>query len=410
MGMDLSATQIDILFVVGGFVAGLLVMGLVCMARIMWLDRDRARLSAQITASEQALKITQETMDARFKATAQEALSKSSEDFLRLAQERLKQAQNDGAHDLDKRQLAIKDMVEPIQKRLTELGSAIEQAKGTDQALREDLKYLSQETAKLVGALRDPAAQGKWGEYILERLLEKSGFIEGIHYETQVTLQGGQGTQRPDVVINLNDGFHIVVDAKAPINEYAQRISENLNDDEYNSIATNRTKQIRSHVQQLSRKGYWGNLEGVDFTVLFLPSENLYSAALRTDPNLANFAFDKNIIIASPTLFMSLLRVVGMSWKQVELAQNAKDISALGSELYDRIATFSDHMDKVGTNLGRANDSYNKAVSSLESRVLVSARKFQDLHAAPQGKKLDTMEPSDAPLRILNMSGTHTTP
>lgn len=319
-----------------------------------------------------------------------------------MAQERLKQAQNDSAHDLDKRQLAIHNLIEPVQKRLHELGGAIEQVKGTDLALREDLKQLSSETAKLVGALRDPAAQGKWGEYILERLLENSGLIKGVHYKTQVDMKtADQRQQRPDVVINLNDGFHIVVDAKAPINEAARQLADDISSDDYAAITRALAKQVRSHVQQLSRKGYWENLDSPDFTVLFLPSEYLYSAALRADPELVDYANAQNVVIASPTLLMSLLRVVGLSWRQVALAENAKDISALGKELYERIAAFTGHMGKVGQNLDRATDFYNKAVSSLESRVLVSARKFQDLHAAPAGKNIEELSASDRPIRIL---------
>ena len=326
-----------------GFAGGLFLAALFFGIWLLRVERRNAHLSAQIHAERAALENASSVMDQRFKVTAQEALSRTSEDFLRLAQERLKQDHASSKHELEKRQNAIGDMVKPIEKRLEALGGAIEQVKGTDQALREDLKTLSGETARLVGALRDPAAQGKWGEYILEKLLDDSGLIKGVHYQTQVSMDTENGKQRPDVVVHLQDGFNIIVDAKAPINEMAARLGErDVSESEYQDIMNNLARQVRGHVQALSKKSYWDNdIESPDFTVLFLPSEHLYSVALRADPALVNFAAEQNIIIASPTLLMSLLRVVGMSWRQVELAKNAQDISALGKELYERISVFS---------------------------------------------------------------------
>ncbi len=347
------------------------------------LERQNAELTAQVKAEKAALDRAGAELDNRFKATAQEALQKSSEQFLQLAQEKFKSAQNDGAHDLEKRQNAINEMVAPMKEHLKSLSGALEQVKGTDQNLRDEVKNLNRETAKLVGALRDPSAQGVWGEFILDGLLEKSGLIKGVHYETQVSFDGGK--QRPDAVISMQDGFNIIIDSKAPLNEYANRLSEDISQDEHNQIMKKLAISVREHVKKLGSKNYWENVDSPDFTVLFLPSEHIYSIALRADPALVEFAASKNIIIASPTLLMSLLRVVGMSWRQVELAKNAQEISELGLDLYKRFLKFTDHFEKIGTHLQKAMGGYDAALGSMERQIMPAARKFKELQGAKAG-------------------------
>lgn len=363
-----------------GFVIGALLTGMIFLVARQKLAMQNAELKAQMRERQIAYDQASAALDQRFKITASEALQKSSEQFLQLAQEKLKAAQSDSAHDLEKRQNSIAEMIKPVHKNLEEMSKALEQVKGTDTALREDLKTLSRETARLVGALRDPAARGRWGEYILEGLLDKSGLIKGVHYETQVSMQTVDGTRRqPDAVINMQDGFKIIIDAKAPVNKFAERLSEDMNEADYNALLSDLSRQIKSHVNELGKKSYWENVDSPDFTVLFLPSEHLYSLALRGDVEMVDFAASKNIIIASPTLLMSLLRVVGMSWRQVELAKNAQEISERGMDLYKRLLTFTDHLGKVGKNLQSAMKGYDSAVGSLERQVLPAARKFKDL-------------------------------
>lgn len=372
-------------YLVGAFIFGLTLGYAYQMKRILGLERDNATLKAQDGANKQALEKAGEALDMRFKASAQEAMQKSNEQFLQLAQERLKGAQADSAHDLEKRQKAIDEMVKPVHENLKSLSAALEQVKGTDQALRDDLNSLNRETAKLVGALRDPSAQGTWGEFILEGVLDKSGLIKGLHYETQVSFESESGRQRPDAVIHMQDGFNIIIDAKAPINEFTQRLSEDLSEDERLSIMKNLSTQVRKHVTALGGKNYWENVESPDFTVLFLPSEHVYSIALRADTNLVDFAASRNVIIASPTLLMSLLRVVGMSWRQIELAKNAQEIADLGFDLYRRFLKFTDHFEKIGGHLQKAMDGYNAGVGSLDHMVLPAARKFKELQGAKVG-------------------------
>lgn len=350
----------------------------------------------------------QEEMGSLFSLSAQEALEKNSTQFLErfsaLAQEKMKQAHQDSAHDLEKRQISINEMVKPIQKQLETLGSTLEQIKGTDQALKDDLKHLTRETARLTGALRDPAAQGRWGEFILEGLLDKSGLIKGIHYETQVTVQTAEGRQRPDAVIKLQDGFNIIIDAKAPLNDFVGRVGEGqMSEDEHNALMASLARQVRDHIRKLSKRGYWENIDSPDFTVLFLPSEHLFSMTLRSDPAIVDFAAENDIIIASPTLLMSLLRVVSLSWRQAELAQNAQDISAQGAELYKRLITFGSHFEKIGRSVSSALGSYNDAVGSLERSVLPAARKLKDLGVQSGSKDLPELSLLDKTPRDLTV-------
>ncbi len=343
-------------------------------------------------------------MENQFKVTAQEALKNAHESFLELAESKLKNVQKDSAHDLDKRQKAIDELVKPVHENLKSLSGALEQIKGTDNALREDLNTLNKETARLVGVLRDPAAQGQWGEFILEGVLDKSGLIKGVHYDTQVSMETSQGRQRPDAVIHMQDGFNIIIDSKAPINQFVQRLGEDLSEDEHNTLMKNLARHVREHIKQLSGKGYWENVDSPDFTVMFLPSEQIYSLALRADPELVEFAAARDVIIASPTLLMSLLRVVGMSWRQVELAKNAQEISERGYDLYKRFLKFTDHFEKIGKNLQSAMSGYDAAVGSMERQVLPAARKFSDLQSGRAGltppPELQTIEQAPRPIKL----------
>lgn len=337
-------------------------------------------LKAQKAALEARIDVERAGLDSHFKALAQETLQSNSENFLNIAQEKLKAAQKDNAHDLEKRTQAIAEMVKPVEKHLLQLNGAVEQLRGTDKAIHEDIKNLSKETAKLTGALKNPAAQGKWGEFVLERLLDKANLIKGLHYNTQVSLDTGDGRLRPDVVISLQDGFEIIVDAKAPITEFINRMDDDMNENEYNDFRRNLSRAVRSHVKALGSKSYWEQLNSPDFVVLFLPSENIFSTALSADPDLVDYASENNVIIASPTLMMSLLRVVGLSWRQAEMAKNAQEVSKLGSELFDRISSFATHLSKVGGGINSALSAYNKAMGTFETRVLVSTRKLKELH------------------------------
>lgn len=391
----LDATTINaLLFAGAGAALGALIVALIYRARVA---RLQANLEAQLDLRGQ--------MENQFALTAQQAVKNAHESFLQLAESRLKEAHKDNAHDLEKRQKAIDELVKPVHQNMEALSKAMEQMKGTDQALREDLKNLHKETSKLAGALRNPAARGNWGEGILERLLQQSGLIKGVHYTLQTTLPGEDNRLRPDAVVNLPDSLHIVIDSKAPINDFIRNLdNDDASEGDQRALQTGLAQAVKGHIQQLSKKAYWEQLNSPDFVVLFLPSEHLFSAAIQADPTLLDLAADKKIVMASPILTMSLLRVVGMGWRQVELAKNAQDISDQGQELYKRLLKFTDHMGKIGKHLQNAMKGFDEATGSLERSVLPSARKFKDLQTAAQLDDVPEFTAIEQQPRALNLT------
>lgn len=376
-----------------GFVLGALIVGLA-------LRTKNAALKAELAAREELSM----QMGNQFEVTAQQAVQSAHESFLKLAEARFKEAQKDGSHDLEKRQKAIEEMVKPVHENLKALSGAVDQSKGMYKALHGDLQNLNKETAKLAGALRNPAARGNWGEGILERLLEQSGLIKGVHYNLQTALPGEESRLRPDAVVNLPDSLHIVIDSKAPINDFVRNLDSDIEESDYKSLQTGLAQAVRGHINQLGKKAYWAQLNSPDFVVLFLPSEHLFSAAVQADPALLDLAAEKKIIMASPILTMSLLRVVGMGWRQVELAKNAQTISEQGQELYKRLLKFTSHVGKVGKHLQNAMKGYDEAIGSLERSVLPSARKFKDLQAATQLEDIPDFQTIETQPRMLNIT------
>ncbi|MCB1532099.1 MAG: DNA recombination protein RmuC [Alphaproteobacteria bacterium] len=377
-------------------------LGFVLGAGLVWLI-SRAR-QAELKARLEAGEHMRTEMENQFEVTANRAVQNAHESFLKLAEARLKDAQKDGAHDLDKRHKAIDEMIKPVHENLKTLSGALEQMKGTDQALREDLKTLHKETSKLAGALKNPAARGNWGEGILTRLLENSGLIKGVHYTLQTTLPGEENRLRPDAIVNLPDSLHIVIDSKAPINDFIRNLDSDIDEADYHGLQTGLAQAVKGHINQLGKKAYWEQLNSPDFVVLFLPSEHLFSAAVQADPTLLDLAAEKKIVMASPILMMSLLRVVGMGWRQVELAKNAQVISDQGQELYKRLLKFTDHMGKIGKHLQNAMRGYDEATGSLERSVLPSARKFKDLQAGVQLEDVPDFTAIEQQPRVLNLS------
>lgn len=374
-----------------GLCAGVALCALVMSLRTARLSRENAALTARLESEKAAL-------GDHFRTMAQAALQSNNEQFLALAAERLRGAQEKGANDLDKRTLEIEKMVKPIEKELIRINSLAEQMQGTDREIRADLMSLKHETSKLTGALRDNSARGKWGEFVLETILEKANLIKGVHYTAQKQIEGGR---KPDVIINLHDGFRIAIDSKAPINPYVERLDDDISEEESKEIQLSMAAAVRTHVKSLGAKAYQDNIDGSDFVILFLPSEVVFSATLRADPSIVDYAAENHVVIASPTLIISLLRVVGLSWRQVEMAKNAAEISELGALLHARFSTFLTHFSKVGKSLNSALSSYNDAVGSAERSVLPSARKFTKLHAINQANKLPELAVIEANVRPL---------
>ena len=332
----------------------------------------------------------------------------------RLGAEALAKHQQGAQGDLEKRQQAITELVTPVKHsldkldgRINDIEKAREGAYGsllsTVQTLHQGQVDLRRETSNLVKALRQPAARGRWGELQLRRTVEVAGMLAHCDFTEQVSVEGEDGRLRPDLVVHLPGGGNIVVDAKVPLLAY-QDAMEADDDATCQRLLADHARQVREHVTRLGRKAYHDQFEqSPDFVVLFLPSDMYFSAALQQDPALIEFGAREKVVVATPSTLIPLLRVVAFGWRQEALARNAREISDLGRQLYDRLCTLAGHWSKVGKNLGEAVGAYNSAVASMETRVLVTARRFKDLDAVPDGRDIAVLEPIEVVPRALHL-------
>lgn len=357
---------------------------------------EQKRLEDQHKLLEEA----QTRLTDAFKALSSDALRANNQTFLDLANSLLGQFQQGAQDDLAQRQKAIEQLAQPIRDKLErfegQLGELEKSRVGAYEALSSQVRdlvgvhlpNLHKETASLVQALRQPQARGRWGEVQLKRVVEMAGMLEHVDFleqETQTTDDGAR--QRPDLIVRLPGGRQIVVDAKAPLDAYLTAIESKTADERSVAIARH-AQQVRNHISALGKKSYFEQFNpSPEFVVLFVPGEAFFSAALMEDPTLIESGAENNVIPASPTTLIALLKAVAYGWRQEAIARNAQQVADLGRELYTRLTTMGKHWAKMGRDLSAAVDSYNRATSSLESRVLVSARRFVELRAA-SGDKL----------------------
>ena len=347
-----------------------------------------------------------------FAALSAEALARNNQAFLELAGATLAKTQETARGDLELRQQAIAEIVAPVRESLDKVDRKIQELEKaragayaglTEQVrgLLETQSQLRNETGRLVTALRSPSARGRWGEIQLRRVVEMAGMLEHCDFHSQATLFGDDGRLRPDLLVQLPAGKTIVVDAKTPLDGYLQAI-EATDEATRKLRLADHARQVRAHMVSLGRKSYWDQFDHApEFAVLFLPGECFFSAALESDPSLIEFGVEQNIILATPTTLIALLRAVAYGWRQEKLAQNAAEISALGKDLFKRLSDMGTHFSRVGSGLERAVEAYNSAIGSLESRVMVSARRFADLKTAPLGVELPLLEPVEKTVRTL---------
>jgi DNA recombination protein RmuC len=361
---------------------------------------------AKLDAEKNFLLETRDKMLQDFKAMSLEALNASRENFLALAQEKFAQMQTGAAAH-------IKEVVAPVSQTLMTLDHKVtlleKERQNAYGELREHLKTmrvdqdrLKSETSNLVQALRSPSTRGQWGEMQLKRALEMSGMVENVHFRTQITTDG----QRPDVVVFLPGGKSIVIDAKAPIDGYLDALKEGIGEAERFAALDRHARHVRDRIRELSAKSYWEKFDTPEFVVMFLPAESYFSAALERDPSLIEAGVEQKVIPASPTTLISLLKAVMYGWQQEKLAANAQHISELGAQLYKRLCTFAEHLEKIGGGLNSAVSNYNKAVSSFSSRIVPTGREFQKLQNLQKDDALPELTQIEvSPALMTDMSG-----
>jgi DNA recombination protein RmuC len=382
------------------------------------LVRLRTELELAQVSHAERLKTYQDAEAAfreAFQALSAEALQSNNRTFLDLAESRLRAAGREATTDIDARRKAIEDLLAPLARTIDQVERELRQAErhrletGTQileriGALDAAGQSLRLETARLVDALKRPGVRGRWGELQLKRVVELAGMVERCDFLEQPTVQSADDSDRrfrPDVVVRLPGGKHVVIDAKVPLDAYLKAL-EAPDETIRATLLGDHARQVRAHLIQLASKGYAAHVSpSPDFVVMFLPGEMFFSAALEQDPSLIEFGVDVRVIPASPTTLIALLRAVAYGWQQEAMEQNARAIGELGRQLYDAARVLGSHFETLGGRLKSTLDAYNQAVGSLEGNVLMRARKLKEMHAANGADEIRPLDAIDRVPRVL---------
>ncbi|MEL6869442.1 MAG: DNA recombination protein RmuC [Pseudomonadota bacterium] len=368
------------------------------------LETEARTAAAVAEEREQLMELVNSRLTGTFGELAQRTMRDNSHAFLQLAEQNLSTQQQKANSALAEREKAVENLVKPIQealqrseRQIAELEKARSQAYGgiTEQLtnMQQMANALQQQTRNLTTALRRPEVRGQWGEITLRRLVEMAGMVEHCDFTEQTSVRDDTGKQlRPDLVIRMPDERELIVDVKTPLDAYLSAVEADNDADKQHHLQQH-ARKVRDRITELSHKSYWSQFDkSPEFVILFIPGDQFLTAALNESPQLIDDALRQNIILATPTSFIALLKAVAYGWRQLALADNAEVIRKLAVDLYDRLATFGEHLGKVGKQLDSSVKSYNQAVGSLERSVLPGARKFTELGV--QTKK--TINPLDS--------------
>jgi DNA recombination protein RmuC len=373
------------------------------------------------TAEDKVRAVTQarDELSNQFTALSTAALEQNNTRFLQLAEQQLKQQHTAGAAELESQKRDVKQLVKPVEEKLEQVSRLVREIEkdradaygGLRNQLRnvaETQQQLHAETSNLVTALRAPHVRGRWGEVQLRRVCEMAGMLAHCDFYEQQTVAGETGALRPDVVVKLPGGKDVVVDAKTPLSAYLDAI-EAKDEAERERHLDTYARHVREHIQKLSAKSYASQFDSSpEFVVMFLPGEVFYSAALERMPNLIEQSVEDSVLIATPTTLIALLKAVAYGWRQERMAESAREVQTLGRELYQRLGKLSERFVTLGRRLDSSVKAYNDTVATLDTRVLVTARKFDELGAAPDGTDLESAPPieiSARRLRAIDASG-----